>query len=115
MVVCRLREEHPGCDIRLFEEETDQLQVSDLDLLFFDGRAGGDLQHLKLLDDPYLPVARPGAFPSGPVPLAPLGGAPMVAYPPICDEAGSSRNRTAPQCPKGQPREMTMKLCHADQ
>jgi DNA-binding transcriptional LysR family regulator len=32
-------------------------------------------------------VARPGAFPGGPVPLAQLDGAPMVAYPPICDQA----------------------------
>ena len=86
-VVRRLREEHPGCDIRLFEEETGQPQVSDLDLMFFDGRAGGDVQHLKLLDDPYLLVARPGAFPGGPVPLARLDGTPMVAHPPICDQA----------------------------
>ena len=86
-VVRRLREEHPGCDIRLFEEETGQPQVSDLDLLFFDGRVGADLQHLKLLDDPYLLVARPGAFPDGPVPLGRLDGAPIVAYPPICDQA----------------------------
>jgi DNA-binding transcriptional LysR family regulator len=86
-VVRRLREEHPGCDIRLFEEETDQPQVSDLDLLFFDGRVGADLQHLKLLDDPYLLVARAGAFPGGPVPLGQLDGAPMVAHPPICDQA----------------------------
>src|ERR1700739_2467283 len=80
-VVRRLREEHPGCDIRLFEEETGQPQVSDLDLMFFDGRAGADVQHLKLLDDPYLLVARPGTFPGGPVPLARLDGTPMVAYP----------------------------------
>jgi DNA-binding transcriptional LysR family regulator len=86
-VVRRLRDEHPGCDIRLFEEETDQPQVSDLDLMFFDGRASGDVQHLKLLDDPYLLVASPGAFPSGPVPLARLDGAPMIAPPPICDQA----------------------------
>ena len=86
-VVRRLRDEHPGCDIRLFEEETDQPQVSDLDLMFFDGRAGADVQHLKLLDDPYLLVARPGAFPGGPVPLARLDGAPMVAHPRICGQA----------------------------
>ena len=86
-VVRRLREEHPGCDIRLFEEETDQPQVSDLDLMFFDGRVDANVEHLKLLDDPYLLVATPGAFPSGPVPLARLDGAPMVAHPPICDQA----------------------------
>ena len=86
-VVRRLRKEHPGCDIRLFEEETDQPQVSDLDLLFFDGRVDGNVEHLKLLDDPYLLVGRPGAFPGGPVPLGQLDGAPMVAHPPICDQA----------------------------
>ncbi|MGH3227301.1 MAG: LysR family transcriptional regulator [Streptosporangiaceae bacterium] len=86
-VVSRLRDEHPGCDIRLFEEETDQPQVSDLDLTFFDGRIDGDVEHLKLLDDPYLLVSRPGAFPGGPVRLAQLDDAPMVAHPPICDQA----------------------------
>ena len=86
-VVRRLREDHPGCDIRLFEEETGQPQVSGLDLMFFDGRADADVQHLKLLDDPYLLVARPGAFPAGPVPLTRLDGAPMVAHPPTCDQA----------------------------
>jgi DNA-binding transcriptional LysR family regulator len=86
LVVRRLRDEHPGCDIRLFEEETDLPQVGDLDLMFFDGRAGGDVEHLKLLDDPYLLVARRGAFPDGPVDLARLDGAPMVAHPPICDQ-----------------------------
>ena len=86
-VVRRLREAHPSCDIRLFEEESGQPDVSDLDLMFFDGRAGGDVEHLKLLDDPYLLVARPGAFPAGPVSLARLDGTPMVAHPPICDQA----------------------------
>ena len=86
-VVRRLREEHPLCDIRLFEEETDEPQVSGLDLMFFDGRVGTDVEHLKLLDDPYLLVARPGALPAGPVPLGLLDGMPMVAHPPICDQA----------------------------
>jgi len=87
LVVRRLRYEHPGCDIRLLEEETDQPQVSELDLIFFDGRVDGDVEHLKLLDDPHLLVARPGVFPDGPVPLAQLDGAPMVAHPLICDQA----------------------------
>jgi DNA-binding transcriptional LysR family regulator len=87
LVVRRLRDEHPGCDIRLFEEETDLPEVNDLDLMFFDGRVDGDVEHRKLLDDPYLLVARRGTFPDGPVPLAHLDGAPMVAHPPICDQA----------------------------
>ena len=86
-VVRRLREEHPGCDIRLFEQETDQPQVSDLDLMFFDGRVGGDVQHLKLLDDPYLPwAARPGGLPrrpgaAGPARRRPDGGPPADLRP----------------------------------
>jgi DNA-binding transcriptional LysR family regulator len=91
MVVRTLREEQPGCDIRLFEEETDQPDVSDLDLTFFDGRVGGDVTHLKLLDDPYLLVSRAGAFPGGPVPLARLDGLPMVAHPPVCDQVRVER------------------------
>jgi DNA-binding transcriptional LysR family regulator len=86
-VVRRLRDEHPGCDIRLFEEETDRPEVDELDLMFFDGRVDGDVEHRKLLDDPYLLVARRGTFPDGPVRPDRLDGAPMVAHPPICDQA----------------------------
>ena len=87
LVIRGLRDEHPGCDIRLFEEETDQPQVHDLDLMFFDGRVEGDVEHRKLLDDPYVLVARRGTFPDGPVHPTQLDGAPMVAHPPICDQA----------------------------
>ncbi|GAB3478471.1 LysR family transcriptional regulator [Amycolatopsis cihanbeyliensis] len=90
-VVHRLRQEYPYCEIRLFEEETGRPQVGGLDLLFFDGRAEGDIEHLKLLDDPYVLVAREGTFPEGPVPWARLDGAPMVAYPPLCDQARVER------------------------
>ncbi|UAC01988.1 LysR family transcriptional regulator [Dactylosporangium vinaceum] len=85
VLVQRLRAEHPDCDIRLFEEETDPPRLDDLDLVFFDGRTTGDVEHRKLLDDPYALVARRGAFPAGPVPLAALHGAPMVAWPAVCD------------------------------
>lgn len=87
LIVRRLRDEHPGCDIRLFEEETDQPRVDELDLMFFDGRVDGDVEHRKLLDDPYLLLARRGTFPDGPVDPARLDGAPMVAHPAICDQA----------------------------
>ncbi|MFI9553872.1 LysR family transcriptional regulator [Nonomuraea endophytica] len=85
-VVRRLRAEHPGCDIRLSEEEPDQPQLGNLDLLFYDGRIDDDAEQLKLLDDPYLLVAGAGDFPDGPVPLKRLDGAPMVAWPLICDQ-----------------------------
>ncbi|MDG4832494.1 LysR family transcriptional regulator [Solwaraspora sp. WMMD1047] len=86
VVVRRLREEHPACDIRLSEEEPDQPQIGDLDLLFYDGRIEGDVENVKLLDDPYLLVARDGAFPDGPVRLDQLDGAPIVAWPLTCDQ-----------------------------
>jgi DNA-binding transcriptional LysR family regulator len=87
LIVRGLRDEHPGCDIRLFEEETEQPQVHELDFMFFDGRVDGDVEHRKLFDDPYVLVARRGTFPDGPVRPAQLDGAPMVAHPPICDQA----------------------------
>lgn len=86
VVVCRLREEQPDCDIRLFEEEPDQPRISDLDLLFYDGRIDGDVESAKLLDDPYLLVCGNDAFPDGPVQLAQLDDAPMVAWPLTCDQ-----------------------------
>jgi DNA-binding transcriptional LysR family regulator len=86
-VIRELREAHPGCDIRLFEEETDDPDLTGLDLMFFDGPAGAGLEDVKLLDDPYLLVARPGDFPPGPVPLALLDGLPLVAHPAICHQA----------------------------
>ncbi|MFF0343309.1 LysR family transcriptional regulator [Kribbella sp. NPDC004875] len=86
-VIRDLRDAHPGCDIRLFEEETDDPDLTGLDLMFFDGRTGDSIEDLKLLDDPYVLVARPDAFPAGPVPLDKLDGLPLVAHPPICHQA----------------------------
>ena len=87
-VVRRLRDEHPGCDIRLSEEEPDQPQIGDLDLLFYDGGIDGDVESVKLFDDPYLLVAAAGTFPDGPVPLPRLDDVPMVAWPLTCDQPG---------------------------
>jgi DNA-binding transcriptional LysR family regulator len=81
-VVRRLLDEHPGCDIRLSEVEPEDPQIGDLDLLFYDGRIGGDVEHVELLDEPYLLVAGSGAFPNGPVRVKLLDDAPMVAWPP---------------------------------
>lgn len=86
VVLRRLRDEHPDCDIRLSEEEPEHPHIGDLDLLFYDGRLEGDLEHLKLLDDPYLLVASDGTFPDGPVQLTQLDDAPMVAWPLTCDQ-----------------------------
>jgi DNA-binding transcriptional LysR family regulator len=80
-VVRRLLDEHPGCDIRLSEVEPEDPQIGDLDLLFYDGRIGGDVDHVELLDEPYLLVAAAGAFPDGPVLVKLLDDAPVVAWP----------------------------------
>ncbi|MDX3661621.1 LysR family transcriptional regulator [Streptomyces sp. ID05-26A] len=90
-VVRQILEEHPATDIRLFEEEPDQPRIDGLDLLFFDGRLKGDVEQTKILDDPYVLVARRGQFPDGPVALRALHGTPMVAQPPICDQARVER------------------------
>ena len=38
-LVRRLREEHPGCEIRLSEDESGDPRIGDLDLLFYDGQS----------------------------------------------------------------------------
>ncbi len=85
-LVRRLREEHPGCEIRLSEDESGDPEIGNLDLLFYDGPAGDDVESMKLIDDPYLLVARPGDFPDDPVALADLDDAAMVAWPATCDQ-----------------------------
>jgi DNA-binding transcriptional LysR family regulator len=85
VLVRRLRDEFPSCDIRLSEDESESPDLSRVDLLFYDNRIDdADVEHLKLLDDPYHLVAPRGRFPDGPVDLAELDGAPMVACPPDC-------------------------------
>ncbi len=85
-IVRRLHSEHPGCDIRLSEEEPENPPIAGLDLLFYDSLLDGDVEHRKLLDDPYFVVARPGDYPDGPVRVKQLDGAPMVAWPATCDQ-----------------------------
>lgn len=84
-MIRELREAHPGCDIRLFEEETDQPDLTELDLMFFDSPVDG-ADHLELIKDPHVLVTRPGDFPPGPVDLNQLHGLALVAYPPVCDQ-----------------------------
>jgi DNA-binding transcriptional LysR family regulator len=81
-VVRQLLDEHPGCDIRLSEVEAEDPQIGNLDLLFYDGRIDGEVQHIKLLDEHYLLVTAASAFPDGPVRVKLLDDAPMVAWPP---------------------------------
>ena len=64
------------------------------------GRIDGDVEHVKLVDDPYLLVARPGELPDGPVRLERLDDAPMVAAIQPATSSGWSgarrRRRAAP-------------------
>ena len=85
-LVSRLRDEYPDCEVRLSEGEPEDPRIGDLDLLFFDGPVDDDVESVKLLDDPYVLVARPGDFPPGPVPLEQLDQRHMVAWPATCDQ-----------------------------
>lgn len=80
-VIHRLLDEHPGCDIRLSEVSPEDPRIGNLDLLFHDGPVEGDVEHVKLFDEPYFLVARAGAFPDGPAQVKLLDDAPMVAWP----------------------------------
>jgi DNA-binding transcriptional LysR family regulator len=84
-VIRRLREERPACEIRLTEVPVDP-QLGRLDLLFYDRPIDGDLEVAKLIDDPYLLVARPGDLPDGPVALKHLDDQAMVGCHLPCDK-----------------------------
>ncbi|MEU4193322.1 LysR family transcriptional regulator [Kribbella sp. NPDC026611] len=84
-VIRRLRDERPACEIRLTEVPTDP-QLDGLDLVFYDRPIDGDLEVVKLIDDPYLLVARPGDFPDSPVALKHLDDQPMVGCHLPCDQ-----------------------------
>ena len=82
VVIRRLLDEHPGCDIRLSDVKPEDPRIGDFDLLFHDGPVEGDVEHIKLFDEPYLLVTGAGVFPDGPVRTKLLDDAPMVAWPP---------------------------------
>jgi DNA-binding transcriptional LysR family regulator len=86
-VMRRLRAEHPGCEIRLSDAPSEDAQLGDRDLLFYDRPIDGDLEHVKLVDDPYLLVTLPGDLPDGPVALGQLDDRPMVGCHQACDDA----------------------------
>lgn len=87
VLIRRLRDEYPRCDIRLSEKELESPDLSTVDLRFYDQHVDdADVEQLKLLDDPYRLVAPRGRFPEGPVDLADLDGTPMVAWLPDCTQ-----------------------------
>lgn len=90
-LVSRLTDEYPDCEVKLSEEEPDDPRMGDLDLLFYDGPVDDDVESVKLLDDPYVLVARPDDFPADEVPLTHLKGRAMVAWPATCDQPRMER------------------------
>lgn len=86
-VVGRLRQDHPGCDIRLVEDEAADPDLGDLDVLFFDRAGPEGVDSTLVVEDEHVLVARPGDFAGRRVPVERLDGAPLVALPPICDQA----------------------------
>jgi DNA-binding transcriptional LysR family regulator len=84
-VVLRLRDEQPGCDVRLFEDEMEEPRLVGLDLLFHDGPPAPGADGRRVLEDDHLLLAPPGRFPTGPVDAAALHGLPVVALPAVCD------------------------------
>lgn len=85
-LVARLHQEHPECEVRLSEGEAEQPRVGDLDLLFYDGPVEDDVESVKLLDDPYVLVARPDEFADDMVRLVDVGERAVVAWPSTCDQ-----------------------------
>ncbi|WP_460696518.1 LysR family transcriptional regulator [Nocardia thraciensis] len=81
MVIRRLLDEHPGCDIRLSDVQPEDPRIGDLDLLFHDGPVAGDVEHIKLFDEHYFLVTRADALPDGPVRVKRLDDVPMVGWP----------------------------------
>ena len=85
-LVNRLLEEHQHCQVRLSEEEPEDPRIGDLDMLFYDGLVDDDVESVRLLDDPYVLVARPGDFSEDAVRLENLTGRSLVAWPATCSQ-----------------------------
>lgn len=82
-VVGRIRQEHPDLELTVFESDHDdeleqRLASGELDISFLVGDVPDGFHSAHLLNDPFVLVARPGQFPSGPVALAALAGEPMI-------------------------------------
>jgi DNA-binding transcriptional LysR family regulator len=85
ILIRRLRDESPSCEIRLVEDESALPDLSRADLVFTDHRIDDpDVEQRKLLDDPYRVVCPRGRLPEGPVSLSDLSGVPMVSWPADC-------------------------------
>jgi DNA-binding transcriptional LysR family regulator len=64
-IVRRLKDDHPRCDIRLFEREANPPRVNDYDLTFFDGPVKGVVEHLNCSTIPTCWWPAPATSPTG--------------------------------------------------
>lgn len=86
-LVARMRESYPSLDLQVFETDVDEeitngLLSGDLDVTFMACEPHDDFEALHLVDDPFVLLARPGQFPTGPVSLDDIAGLPMIGQHP---------------------------------
>ena len=101
MVLGRFRAAHPDVEVHLLETDVDEdleehLERGQTDVSFLVGwvadAAQSGFESRLLLTDPFVLIARPGQFPSGPVSLAAFADEPMIGQHPnscqLLNEAG---------------------------
>jgi len=86
LLVAELRGQYPDVEINVVESDdddalADRLRRGELDLSFTAGDWGPDFEHIALLDDPFVVVARPGQFETGPVRVSQLADEPLIGQP----------------------------------
>jgi len=101
MVLGRFRAAHPDVEVQLFETDVDEeleehLERGQTEVSFLVGEvdepAISGFESRLLLTDPFVLIARPGQFPSGPVSLADFADEPLIGQHPnscqLLNEAG---------------------------
>jgi DNA-binding transcriptional LysR family regulator len=101
MVLGRFRAAHPDVEVQLFETDVDEeleqhLERGQTEVSFLVGEVAepaiSGFESRLLLTDPFVLIARPGQFPSGPVSLDDFSGEPLIGQHPnscqLLNEAG---------------------------
>lgn len=91
-IIAQLRVEHPLVEITLLESDDDAevakaLEQGLLDLAFVVGDGPPGCESVFLLSDPWVVMAKPGDFESGPIPVAQLGEVPLIGQANRCQLA----------------------------
>jgi len=82
-IVGRLRADHPGADIRVFETDDQEdtcraLRTGEIDVAFTIGDLGPGFTSIALLDDPFVLIALPDEVGDGPYPTGRLVDQPLI-------------------------------------